>query len=244
VIVNRLWGAFFGRPMVPTPSNFGHSGDRPSDPDLLDDLAVRFVNNGWSIKTLVREFVTSSTYRQSSIASPRHLRVDPSNDLLGRMNRRRLSIEQLRDSTLLLSGELEWEGGKSKELDDSNNRRRTVYGRISRLKLNDMLMQFDYPDANVHAEKRSITTSPMQKLFMLNSPFALQQAKALAARFESGTDETRVQNIYKSIFSRPPEARELQAGVRFLKQDSSAELSPWEQYVHMLLCSNEMLYVD
>src|SRR3989454_7656694 len=98
------------------------------------------------------------------------------------MNLRRLSIEQWRDSVLFVSGELAYEGGKSLELDDPANHCRTVYARISRLKLNDLLMQFDYPDANVHAEKRSTTTTATQKLFVLNSPFMLSRAKALAAQ--------------------------------------------------------------
>ena len=244
VIVNRLWSAFFGQAIVPTPSNLGHSGEKPVYPELLDDLAVRFMENGWSMKTLVREFVLSSTYRQSSFATAEQTRADAQNELLGRMPRRRLSIEQWRDATLMLSGQMEWEGGKSQELDDPENRRRTVYARISRLKLNDLLMQFDYPDANVHAEKRSVTTSPMQKLFLLNSPFVLEQAKAVAGRLDSGDDPTRVKRIYKHLFSREPDARELRLGTEFLKQATEAELSRWEQYAHLLLCSNEMLYVD
>src|SRR6266850_2285046 len=99
VMVNRLWGTFFGQPLVPTPSNFGHSGQPPSYPQLLDDLAVRFVDNGWSIKTMVREMVLSSSYRQSSAETPNKSR-DPVNELLGRMNRRRLSVEQWRDAVL------------------------------------------------------------------------------------------------------------------------------------------------
>src|SRR5262249_48285781 len=149
-------------------------------PQLLDDLSVRFMDHGWSIKSLVREIVLSSTYRQSSADNPSGLAVDAPNDLLWRMNRRRLTIEQWRDSLLFVSGELEDPCyAKSKELDEPANHRRTVYARVSRLKLNDMLAQFDYPDANVHAEKRSVTSTPTQKLFMLNSPFMLARARAL-----------------------------------------------------------------
>src|SRR5439155_16471930 len=144
VMVNRLWGLFFGRALVPTPSNFGHSGIGPTNPQLLDDLAVRFMSNGWSIKAVVREIVLSSTYRQSSdnrrsgagvspaSKNPQPSSLDPDNALLWRMNRRRLSIEQWRDAVLFVSGELALEGGKSLELDDPDNRRRTVYARISR----------------------------------------------------------------------------------------------------------------
>src|SRR2546422_3637538 len=198
-MVNRLWGLFFGRPLVRTPSNFGHSGMLPTHPELLDDLAVRFMEHGWSVKALAHEIVMSSTYRQSSRATSRQSSADTANELLGRMNLRRLSIEQWRDAVLFVTGELEAGGGKSLELDDPANRRRTVYARISRLKLNDLLMQFDYPDANVHAEKRSVTTTALQKLFVLNSPFMLSQAKALAARLTSKPQESnraRVDRAY------------------------------------------------
>ena len=245
VIVNRLWAAFFGQPLVPTPSNFGHSGDAPTYPELLDDLAVRFMQNGWSLKQLVREFVLSSTYRQSSRVEPAK---DPSNESLGRMNRRRLSVEQWRDSVLAASGELVFEGGKSIELNDSANPRRTVYGRISRLKLNDLLMQFDYPDANVHAEKRSLTTSPSQKLFMLNSPFILERAKAFAKRIadSADTDRARIHNAYRILFAREPDSDELAVALAYLTKPSSgpAAAGRWDQYAQMLLVSNEMLYVD
>ena len=244
VIVNRMWAAFFGQPLVPTPSNLGHSGDAPTYPELLDDLAVRFMDNDWSVKQLVREFVLSSTYRQSSLANTTGR--DPANELLGRMNRRRLSVEQWRDSVLWASGELEFEGGKSLELDDPENLRRTVYGRVSRLKLNDLLMQFDYPDANVHAEKRSVTTSATQKLFMLNNPFILERAKSFAKRIVASADrdEARIKNAYRILFSREAERDEVTVALAYLNKPASGDISRWDQYAQMLLASNEMLYVD
>jgi len=247
VMVNRLWGLFFGRPLVRTPSNFGHSGMLPSHPELLDDLAVRFMENGWSIKTLAREFVLSSTYRQSSRATAPQASADAANDLLGRMNLRRLSIEQWRDAVLFVSGELAWEGGNSMELDDPANHRRTLYARVSRLKLNDLLMQFDYPDANVHAEKRSVTTTASQKLFMLNSPFILTQARALAARLKANpaeSDRSRVERAYRLLFGRPPEETGVKLALEFLHKPGAPEMTRWEQYAQLLLASNEMLYVD
>jgi hypothetical protein len=247
VMVNRIWGLFFGVPLVRTPSNFGHSGMQPTHPELLDDLAVRFMDNGWSVKTLVREIVLSSTYRQSSQPAAGQSSTDAANELLGRMNLRRLSIEQWRDAVLFVSGELAWEGGKSLELDDLADHRRTLYARISRLKLNDLLMQFDYPDANVHAEKRSVTTTASQKLFMLNSPFMLSQARALAARLKANpaeSDKARVQHAYRLLFSREPEATEVKMALEFLRKPSTPQMTRWEQYAQMLLASNEMLYVD
>jgi hypothetical protein len=247
VMVNRVWGLFFGRPLVQTPSNFGHSGMLPTHPELLDDLAVRFMENGWSIKTLVREIVQSSTYRQSSRDTSGQTSTDPANDLLGRMNLRRLTIEQWRDAVLFVSGELAFEGGQSLELDDPANHRRTLYARISRLKLNDLLMQFDYPDANVHAEKRSATTTASQKLFLLNSPFMLSQARALAARLKANPAEnnrSRVQRVYRLLFSRPPEESELKLALEFLRKPDAPEMTRWEEYAQLLLVSNEMFYVD
>ena len=247
VMVNRVWGMFFGRPLVPTPSNFGHSGMPPSHPELLDDLAVRFMDNGWSIKSIARELALSSTYRQSSIDNPQRAMADPANELFSHMNRRRLSIEQWRDAALFVSGGLSLSGGKSLELDDPTNQMRTVYARISRLKLNDLLMQFDYPDANVHAERRSVTTTATQKLFMLNSPFVQKQASALAARLNEDAKASnggRVRHAYLLLFGREPEKGEVKLALDFLGKPPAPEMTRWEQYAQLLLASNEMLYVD
>jgi hypothetical protein len=242
VIVNRIWGVFFGMPIVESSSNFGHSGQRPSNPDLLDFLATRFVKEGWSIKSLVREIVLSSTYQQSSAGNERYAAVDATNECLWRMNRRRLSVEQWRDALLASGGMLEPSGGKSLELDDPANHKRTVYARISRLQLNNVLMQFDYPDANVHAEKRSVTTTAMQKLFALNNPFVLDCAKSLAARVrtEAKSKEGQIGLAHRLLFSREPDAEELKLGLGFLKGDSDR----WQEYAQALMIANEMLYVD
>jgi hypothetical protein len=248
VFVNRVWGAFFGRPIVPSPSNFGHSGQLPSNPELLDDVAVRFMQDGWSVKSLVREIVLSSTYKQSSTISAESkeaLRIDPENLMLWRMNRKRLSVEEWRDSVLFTSNELSDKGGKSLELDNPENFRRTVYGRVSRLKLNDTLMQFDYPDANVHAEKRAVTTTPIQKLFMLNSPFVLARATALANRLKDcGGCEERVDRAYRMLFGRQPEAWELQAAKEYMSKPAHSGMSRLEEFAQVLFDSNEFLYVD
>ena len=247
VMVNRIWALCFGRALVPTPSNFGHSGLPPTHPELLDDLAVRFMESGWSIKSLVREIVLSSAYRQSSRSQTGQPASDPGNELLSRMNRRRLSIEQWRDAVLFVSGELSAETGPSLELGDPEHHRRTVYARISRLKLNDLLMQFDYPDANIHAEKRSVTTTPTQKLFMLNNPFMLAQARALAARLTlkpAQSEKQRIEQAYRLLFSRAPERLELTLAMDFLGKPPTPGMSRWEEYAQILMVSNEMLYLD
>jgi hypothetical protein len=248
VIVNRVWGMLFGSHLVPTPSNFGRSGRPPTHPELLDDLAVRFVEGGWSIKRLVRELVLSSTYRQASAGNTTSAAADPANALLWRMNRRRLAVEQWRDGVLFVSGRLDPQGGKSLELDDPANRKRTVYARVSRLKLNDLLMQFDYPDANVPAEGRAVTNTPAQKLFALNSAFMLEQAGALAARVQAEApgpdDATRVRRTYRLLFAREPEPEELSLALDFLQKQDPSGPPRWQRYTQALLASNEWLFVD
>lgn len=248
VFVNRVWAMFFGKPLVSTPSNFGHSGATPTNPELLDDLARRFMDNGWSIKDLVREIACSATYRQSSACDPARFSRDPENKLLSHMNSRRLTFEQWRDSILAHSDDLiESIGAKSVDIDDPDTRRRTVYARVSRLKLADELLRFDYPDANVHSEQRSITTTPIQKLFMLNSPFILHHAADFAARLQASAedDATRVANAYRLLFAREPDAEELSLATAFLaRPEAKSGTTRWEQYAQMLLISNEMLYVD
>ena len=241
VMVNRVWAMLFGEGIVATPSNFGKTGSRPTHPELLDDLAVRFMDCGWSAKSLVRALVTSSTYRQSCVESA------SADRLFTPMHRRRLTIEQWRDSILFVAGRLDLAGGKSLELDDPANVRRTVHARISRLKLNDLLLQFDYPDANVHAESRSVTSTPSQKLFMLNSPFMLSQAKAFSARLTAEgieADEPRVRRAYNLLFGRNPTHEELQLSLDFLRRPATEGLTRWQQYAQVLLASNEALYVD
>ncbi len=247
VIVNRVWGLLFGRPLVDTPSNFGRRGSLPTHPEMLDDLAVRFMDGGWSIKSLVREIALSSAYRQGSASDAKKAEIDAPNLLLWRMNRRRLTVEQWRDATLFLSGELKWEGENSPDLDNPANHRRTVCARISRLNLNGVLALFDYPDANVHAEKRSVTTTPTQKLFMLNSPFMMGRARALAARIAAQSDENdpaRVRRAYQMLFGRDADPSELKIALEFLRRPAAAGMTRWEQYAQMLLASNEMLFVD
>ena len=247
VLVNRVWGVFFGQPLVATPSNFGRSGSLPTNPELLDDLAARFMEQGWSVKKLARELVLSASYAQSSAPDAAKAGKDPENESLWRMNRRRLTVEQWRDAVLSVSGELiENVGAKSADVDEPSNPLRTIYARISRLKLNDLLMQFDYPDANVHAEKRSVTTTPMQKLFLLNSPFMQRRATALAGRLQQieGSEEEQVTAAYRLLFSRAPTDSELAIGARFLRKGSASDMTRWERYAQSLLASNEMLYVD
>ena len=247
VIVNRVWSIFFGRGLVATPSNFGQLGSLPSHSELLDDLAVRFMENNWSIKWLVRELVLSSTYQQNSQIISRNELIDPANIYLWRMNRRRLSVEQWRDSILAASNNLDRRGGESLELTDAKNAHRTIYGRVSRKKLSDILIQFDYPDANVHSAKRSDTTTAIQKLFIINNSFMVEQAKGLAKRItgdSSATDLTHIQSTYALLYNRQPTREETDLGLAFLRLPAEGKLTRWEQYSHALLAANEMIFID
>jgi hypothetical protein len=251
VIVNRVWGLHFGRPLVGTPSNFGSLGERPTHAELLDDLAVRFMQAGWSLKWLEREIVLSATFRQSSRVTTPSVAADPDNRLLGHMNRRRLTVESWRDALLAVTGRLDPSvGGRSIDPQDPKSCRRTVYSAVSRLDLNRMLALLDYPDPNVHADRRIETTTPLQKMFVLNSPFMVAQAGHLAERLmtdvpgvEGQADRYRIARAYSLLFARPPRETEVRLGLAFLAGRDDYE-ARWKQYAHVLLAANEMLFVD
>jgi Protein of unknown function (DUF1553)/Protein of unknown function (DUF1549)/Planctomycete cytochrome C len=248
VIVNRIWAQYFGRGIVGTPSNFGQLGERPTHPELLDDLAVRFVENGWSLKWLHCEIVMSAAYRQASAADSRTLGTDPENRLLGRMSRRRLPVESWRDAILSATGHLdETVGGRSIDPQDPKAIRRTVYSAVSRLSLNRLLAMFDHPDPNITADRRVETTTPLQKLFIMNSPFMVQQAEALAERLmsdvPSADEKQRIDRAYRLLFARPPAEAEVRLGLEYLSGPGDHQ-ARWRQYAHVLLASNEMLFLD
>ncbi len=238
VWVNRVWGWHFGRHLVPTPSDFGTQGDRPSHPELLDDVAARFVANGWSLKWLHREIMLSAAYRQSSARREDANQADPVNKLVWRMNPRRLEIEAWRDALLAANGKLDLTaGGESPNLDDRKNVRRTVYGKISRGRLNPLLRLYDYSDPNSHAPQREVTTTPLQQLFVMNSEFFQDQAAALAARAGEGTDADRLRTLYRFTLSRDPKPKEVDLGLSFVAKRS------WSEYAQVLLGSNEFIFV-
>ncbi len=246
VMVNRVWDMLFGKPLVRTTSNFGATGDKPTHPELLDDLAVRFVQNGWSVKQLVRQLVLSSTYRQSSQGSESNEQLDEANTHLWRMERKRLGIESYRDAVLALSGDLSSEGGSSLEIDAATHHKRTLYSKVSRRELNKTLMLFDYPDANVHAASRSESTTPTQKLYVMNSPFMIEQSKKLAQRLQQSAsdDPTRIRFAYELLFARQADAEEFAIALEYLKQPAESGMSAWEQLVQALLATNEMIWLD
>ncbi|MCH2375076.1 MAG: DUF1553 domain-containing protein, partial [Planctomycetes bacterium] len=247
VIVNRIWEQHFGRGLVDTPSNFGDQGSRPTHPELLSDLAARFIQSGWSIKWLHREIMLSAAYQQSSAHVAAKSAIDPDNRLLWRMNRRRLEIEAWRDSMLAVSGVLaHTSGGAPSELTADDNHRRTVYGLVDRRNLDSMLRLHDFPDPAGHSPRREPTTTPVQQLFVLNSKFLSQQADRLYDRVKSmGETSTtaRVRKIYEWMFARFPTPAQVELAESFLASGSDHDAT-WTQYLHALLSSNEFAFVD
>jgi mono/diheme cytochrome c family protein len=235
VIVNRVWQWHFGEGIVRSSSNFGQLGDRPTHPELLDYLAARFIEQGWSLKTLHRDIMLSSVYQLSSSPSAMNSEKDPDNRLLWRANLTpRLDAESLRDAMLAVSGSLDCSiGGPATPLAD-DFRRRTLYGTVSRTQPEATLALFDFPNPNNSSERRSVTIGPMQRLYFLNNSFVAAQAKALAERVQKiGDDPKRITEAYKLLFSREPTGEELKLGREFLAEGL------WPQYVQVLLSSSE-----
>jgi hypothetical protein len=247
VMVNRIWQHHFGAGIVRTPSNFGKVGSRPTHPELLDYLAAKFVESGWSVKAIHREIMLSSVYALSSDSAAANEAADPDNSLLWRANRRRLEVEALRDSLLFVSGKLDLTlGGPSFEWDKGSNRR-TVYGKISRLRPERMLTLFDFPVPDMTSEQRASTNVPPQRLFFLNSDLVAQAARDLSARLREDVlgDTPRIRRAYKLLFGREASALELEKGLAFLHADEPADAnSVWQRYTQVLLSSNEFSFLD
>jgi len=241
VIVNRIWQQHFGRGIVTTPSNFGQLGERPTHPELLDWLADRFVKQGWSLKQLHRDIMLSETYQLASAGTDQmaaNVAKDPDNVLLWRSPRRRLDVESMRDAMLYVSGELDLTPGElAVKLDEPSFKKRTVYGFVGRRRLDTMLALFDFPNPLATSEARMPTNVPPQRLFLMNSPFVEARAQSLAARSE-GPLEARVTRLYRQLFGRSPEAKELALAKDFLANGD------WTSYTRALLGSNEFLFVN
>jgi cytochrome c553 len=234
VIVNRVWAHHFGAGLVRTPSDFGTRAEPPSHPELLDWLTSRFIADGWSLKSLHRRIMFSETYRQSSRepASAAWLaqakQSDPENRLLWRMNERRLSFEEMRDSFLSAAGQLSREiGGRAGDLLSPQFTRRSLYGSIDRQFLPSTLRIFDFANPDLHIPLRSETTVPQQALFFLNHPLVIGYAQALAKRTaECGSDEERVQQMYRLVLQRnatPNEQRSALELIRLASEEGTSD---------------------
>lgn len=224
VIVNRIWKGHFGTGIVDSPSNFGMTGERPTHPELLEHLATSFFRNGMSIKKLHRDIMLSSVYQLSAANDEANAAKDSGNRMYWRANRKRVDAEQLRDSVMLVSGTLDSSiGGPSEELTPSMNRR-TIYGKVSRYKLDQYLQTFDFPSPNISAEKRFTTTVPLQRLFLMNSDFMQIEAEKLAERVAAApNNRERIRKAYKLIYGRDATEQEVALGLEYLKSEPMRE---------------------
>jgi hypothetical protein len=239
VMVNRVWGWHFGKGLVATASDFGTQGDKPTHPELLDDLAARFIEHGWSLKWLNKEIMMSATYRQSSRPRADGLQADEANVLLWRQNPRRLDAEAYRDTLTRSAGLLDLTmGGLPGDVDEDDYYRRAIYGRVSRARRAQMLGLFDFPEATQTAPGRDITTSTLQQIFLMNGAFMENLAEAAAKTAAAATGEAeQIAVLYRRILARDPNAAELKSALAYLQKGTL------QRYAHILLSTNEEIFL-
>jgi hypothetical protein len=267
VIVNRVWLHLFGRGLVPTPDNFGAAGARPSHPELLDTLAVEFINDGWSIKGLIRRIVLSRAYGLDSAHDPRNFEADPDNALVWRMSKLRLDAEVLRDALLFVAGRLATgppvgsavaRAGEGLaffvrvEGLDASDTHRSVYLPVVRDRLLESLALFDFADPSLVTGERATTTGPAQALYFLNGPLVIRQGEALADRVRvmEGDDAHRVNRAYQIALARGPSPVERDRALVFLRDfavhagGSDPARGAWCAFCQALLAGAEFRYRD
>ena len=254
VAVNRIWYQLFGSGLVRTVDNFGAPGERPSHPNLLDHLAIRFTRNGWSVKKLIRAIVLSRTYRQSSVSGSA-TDADPENRFFARQNLRRLEAEVLRDSLFSLSGELDLKaaedtvrkGTKSEYGYEFTSRSRSVYLPVFRNRLHPMFAVFDFPDPNLANGRRNVSTLSTQALYLMNSPLVLQHARKTAERLladKEADDDARLRLLYESAIGREPTQAEIRHATSFLtKTDGTDRIDQWAAICQAVIGSVDFRYV-
>jgi hypothetical protein len=240
VIVNRVWGWHFGRGLVNTPSDFGTQGEKASHPELLDDLAARFIANRWSLKWLNREIMLSATYQQASRPRPDGLAADEGNTLLWRQNPQRLDSEAYRDTLVRSAGVLDTRmGGMPGDLDDASYFRRAIYGRVSRARSSQMQALFDFPAPTQTAPSRDVTTSTLQQVFLMNSAFMqnLSEAAVKTATVKVTGQREQVRALYRQILARDPTAAETESALAYLQKGTLPRLG------QILLSTNEEIFL-
>lgn len=253
VMVNRIWQHHFGEGLVRTPGNFGRQGERPTHPELLDFLAVRFVESGWSIKAMHRLIMLSSAYQQSSGALPETASADPDNRLVGRMSIRRLEAEAIRDSLLAVTLKLDRTlGGPPTR--DVLSPRRAIYLMTIRSDKSGFPFVFDTADPENVVDKRVVSTVAPQSLFLLNNPFPISLVPAFVERILGnglGSEVHCIEQAYLALYGRPITEKERSLGLEFLarsRQKNAESSNPsrlaWEEYSQVLLCGNEFIYVN
>ncbi len=255
VMVNRIWLHIFGRGLVATPDNFGRMGEKPTHPELLDNLAARFAEEHWSLKAMVRHLVTSRAFALSADASPEARERDGANDLLSHARIRRLEAESIRDSLLAVSGPLDL---KMSGPGISNNAtgqalRRSVYLTIRRTALNPFLEVFDAPKPFTTAGRRDATNVPAQSLTLLNDRFVIECASTWADRSitekADATPDARIQRMFETAFARIPTAREIAASKKYLSADGVsgdallADAPAWRDFAQSLFNAKEFIFL-
>ncbi len=245
VFVNQVWAHHFGNGLVGTLGDFGVRGDLPTHPELLDWLAMNFMENNWSIKKLHKVIVTSNTYKQSSNDREDCLKVDPENKLLWKQNRRRLDFESLHDSVLSVSGNLDLKvGGPSVSFFTGKNRR-AVYGYIDRLDFPSLLATFDIPNPASSSVERTSTTVAPQALYLMNGPFVREAAKKvlnLNTIKEIKSTDQKADAIMLAVLGRKPTAKEKLQMINFVMGPNENEA--WLDLTHGLFLTNEFAFVD
>jgi hypothetical protein len=261
VMVNRIWQQLFGTGIVATPDDFGVYGERPTHPELLDHLATRFVDGGWSIKQMVRSIVLSHTYQLGSAADASLIKADPQNHLLTRHQRRRLEAEMLRDAMLHASGQLQLQPGRGSlvghrdilvnlagNLHQPSNHR-SVYLCYLRSSPPPELAAFDLPDFTSSVSQRDVSTVPNQALHLFNNPFVVDQAAHFARLVmeETAAPVGRVKTAWERALGREPNASEVEMAlelVRFTEAEVGDAEKAWASLCQALMIANEFRYVD
>lgn len=234
VFVNRVWGHLFGDGLVRTPSDFGLRSDTPTHRDVLDHLAVSFMEDGWSVKRLIRSIVMSSVYRQSSDIRAAAVERDPENLLLWRAERRRLDFEAMRDSILSAGGQLDRTvGGESVQIaNESPSHRRTLYAFIDRQNLPGLFRTFDFASPDTHSPERPETVVPQQALYLMNNGFVQDAAQAVIGRVDAADLGPRVSQLYRLVLAREATPDEMQLATSFIESSSALTNipigNPWQ----------------
>jgi cytochrome c553 len=266
VMVNRLWMWHYGEGIVATPDNFGKMGGRPTHPELLDYLASRFVESGWSIKKMQRMMMLSNAYQMSTDVDEKTMAADPENALISRFNRQRLDVEEIRDGMLAIDGTLDSTMGGTLQTGfgtDSENssgrlslnpetvKRRTVYLPLRRSNLPTLLNLYDFGDATTVNGKRSLTNVAPQALFMMNSEFVTDRAKNVTKELladKNLSDRDRMRQMFVRALDRMPEPDEVDAGFTYMnhfkEKFHADDAAAWQSFFHILLTSNEFIYLE
>lgn len=254
VYVNRIWRHLFGSGLVRTVDNFGIRGELPSHPELLDHLALKLIENGWSTKSMIREIVLSKTYQLSSESTTKQRAADPDNRLLTHQNHRRLDAEAIRDTILFVSGNLDLSqhdqtikaNTKSEYGYQFQNPYRSVYVPVFRNRLHELLAIFDFPDPNLSVGNRNTSTLSTQALYLMNNPFVMKQSQNLAQRLikEYPVDQSaRIDTLFRMTIGRFPKTNEKTDAELFLNQSKSkvgsSEMESWT-----VLCQTVIACID